>query len=174
MSSLTERAEASSCAVLLACGAPTSGSWLSILLTASLHLRLSDSEVRIAVGLRLGLPIVEGHTWTCGIEVLPGGHLGFSCRRGTGRQSCHHAVNEIIARTLRSVSVPAILEPTGLIRGDGKRPDRATLIPRSGGCENWFHNRCCEIPGAQTPSHLQKIFLFRGDGCVCGRGYQDE
>jgi len=86
---------------LLACGAPSSGSWLGTLPTASLGLRLLDSEVRIAIGLRLGAPIMEKHNCTCGMEVLPNGHHGLSCRRGPGRQSRHDAVNEIIARTLR-------------------------------------------------------------------------
>jgi len=120
---LLDGAVASDSARWLACGAPSSGSWFGTLPTASLGLRLSDSEVCIAIGLRHGVPIVEKHTCTCGMEVLPNGHHGLSCRRGPGRQSRHHAVNEIIAHTLRSVGVPAILEPTGLNRGDGKRPD---------------------------------------------------
>jgi len=32
-----------------------------------------------------------------------------------------HAVNYILAHTLRSVNMPAMLEPPGFIRGDGKR-----------------------------------------------------
>jgi len=63
------------------------------------------------------------------VNGLPDGHHGLSCRRGPGSQSHHHAVNEIIARILRSVGVLSILEPTGLIRGNGKRPEGATLIP---------------------------------------------
>jgi len=66
---------------LLASGASSSGSWLSSLPTASFGLRLSDFEVRIAVGLRLGVPNIEGHTGTCGVEVLPDGHHGLSCKR---------------------------------------------------------------------------------------------
>ncbi|KAI8431568.1 hypothetical protein MSG28_016058 [Choristoneura fumiferana] len=32
-------------------------------------------------------------------------------------------------RSLATVSVPAILEPVGMARDDGKRPDGATLVP---------------------------------------------
>jgi len=46
----------------LACGAPSSGSLLGTLPTASLGLLLTDSEVRIAIGLRLGVSIVEKYT----------------------------------------------------------------------------------------------------------------
>jgi len=76
---------------LLGCGAPSIGSWLNSLPTASLGLRLSDSEVRIAVCLRFKVPIVGRHTCTCGVEVLPDGHHGLSCKRGPGRQSRHNA-----------------------------------------------------------------------------------
>jgi len=46
---------------VLACLATLSVSWLGTLPTASLILRLSDSEVCIVVGLRLRVPIVERH-----------------------------------------------------------------------------------------------------------------
>jgi len=82
---------------LLASGASSSGLWLNSLPTDSLGLRLSDSEVRIAVGFLLGVPIVKGHTCTCGMEVLPDSHHGLSCIRGPGRQSCHHAVKVVSA-----------------------------------------------------------------------------
>jgi len=117
---------------------------------------LSDSEVRIAVGLRLRVPIVKGP-----VEWIfpPDGHHGLSCRKGPGRQSRHHAVNEIIAHTLRSVGVPAILEPTGLIRGDGKRPDGATLIPWSGARPMLWDFICTDT---FAPSHLRKNSFWPG------------
>jgi len=45
----------------------------------------------------------------------------------------HQVINDIIWRTLSSAGMPAIKEPTGLSRQDGKRPDGLTLIPRQGG-----------------------------------------
>ena len=46
-----------------------------------------------------------------------------------GRSIQHHAINDIIWRSLQSADVPSTKEPTGLLRTDGKRPDGATLVP---------------------------------------------
>jgi len=90
---------------------------------------LPDWLVKVAVGLRLVAKIVSRHTCVCGSQVNPDGHHGFSCRRSVGRQSRHHLVNEILARLLRSIDVPTVLEAAGLMRGNGKRPDGMTLVP---------------------------------------------
>ena len=45
----------------------------------------------------------------------------------------HAAINDIIHRALTSAGVPARLEPPGLLRSDGKRPDGVSVVPwRSG------------------------------------------
>ena len=41
----------------------------------------------------------------------------------------HHALNDIIAREFASAGVPAMKEPTGLSRSDGRHPDGLTLLP---------------------------------------------
>ena len=46
-----------------------------------------------------------------------------SCRRSEGRHQRHAALNDVIKRGLSSAHVPSRLEPTGLNRSDGKRPD---------------------------------------------------
>ena len=44
----------------------------------------------------------------------------------------------MVRRGLASAGIPAILEPVGLDRGDGKRPDGLTLFPYRGGmCLVW-------------------------------------
>jgi hypothetical protein len=58
---------------------------------------------------------------------------GLSCRSSAGRQSRHAAVNDIIARSLRSAEIPSLREPPGCSHEDGKRPDGLTLIPWSRG-----------------------------------------
>jgi len=55
------------------------------------------------------------------------------CKKAPGRIARHQVSNDIIWRTLSSAGIPAIKEPSGLSRQDGKRPDRLTLIPWQGG-----------------------------------------
>eukprot|EP00731_Ephydatia_muelleri_P034999 Em0091g2a len=54
---------------------------------------------------------------------------GLSCRKSAGRHHRHSAVNEIIHRALVSAHVPSRLEPSGLYRSDGKRPDGVSIVP---------------------------------------------
>jgi len=108
---------------ILASGAAASGSWIHALPSSNMGLLLSDQEIRISGGFHLGVPLVSPHTCICGTPVLspPGhGHHGLSCKKSTGQQYRHHAVNDIIARIFRSVGVPAVFEPPGLLRADGK------------------------------------------------------
>jgi hypothetical protein len=61
-----------------------------------------------------------------------------SCQKNAGRIARHSAINDIIRRTCATVHIPAILEPSGILRNDGKRPDGATLMPWSKGkCLLW-------------------------------------
>ena len=81
----------------------------------------------------MGADIVEEHTCICGALVDRTGHHGLSCRRSGGRISRHQAANETIRCALVSGGVPSVLEPVGVCREDGKRPDGMTLIPWEGG-----------------------------------------
>jgi len=51
----------------------------------------------------------------------------------TGRIARHHVFNDIIWRAVGAAGIPAVEEPSGLNRQDGKRPDGLTLIPWHGG-----------------------------------------
>ena len=42
----------------------------------------------------------------------------------------HSHANDIIKRALASCGVPSVLEPPGLSRSDGKRPDGTLVWPR--------------------------------------------
>lgn len=42
-------------------------------------------------------------------------------------------INQVIKRTLVAAQIPAILEPAGMFRSDGKRPDGVSMIPWSRG-----------------------------------------
>ena len=46
-----------------------------------------------------------------------------------GRHHPHSAVNDIICRALVAAHVPSRLEPSGLYRKDGKRPDGVSIVP---------------------------------------------
>ena len=80
-----------------------SGAWLNALPISSLSLRMDNKVFWVAVGL----PLCQAHLCSsCGVEVGELGTNGLSCRFSKGR-----------------------LEPTGLYRDDGKRPDGATVVP---------------------------------------------
>ena len=88
-------------------------------------------NLRIALGLHLGVPIVVEHTCVCGSKVDVLGTHDLSCRLSGGCIPRHAAVNETISRALVSGGIPAVLEPVGVCRNDGKRPGGMSLIPWS-------------------------------------------
>ena len=60
------------------------------------------------------------------------------CCFSAGRIPCHSALNDVVRRGLSAVGIPSMLEPSGLDRGDGKRPDGITVYPYSRGrCLIW-------------------------------------
>ena len=61
-----------------------------------------------------------------------------SCRFSAGRIPRHSALNDVVRRGLSAAGIPSMLEPSGLDRGDGKRPDGITVYPYSRGrCLIW-------------------------------------
>ena len=95
---------------------------------------MDDASLRIAVGLRLGTVICAAHQWYhCGVEVDGLGIHGISCHRSERRHHRHGTVNSIIHKALVSAKIPSQLEPAGLFRSDGKRPDGMTIVPWSCG-----------------------------------------
>jgi hypothetical protein len=65
----------------------------------------------------------------CNAKVDKIGIHGLSCFKNSGRLSRHTEINSIINRFLTSIHVNSTLEPNGLSRDDGKRPDGMTLVP---------------------------------------------
>ena len=79
----------------------------------------------------MGLPVCAPHKCRCGAIVdIYGLHL-LSCRFSAGRLPRHSALNDTIKRALSSAGFNAVLEPVGLDRGDGMRPDGMTVFPFS-------------------------------------------
>lgn len=118
---------------LLAIRRPESGAWLHALPSRPIGTLLENNAFRIIMGLRLGIDICSPHMCLCGSQVDKKGHHGLKCRKSAGRHARHSELNNIIKRALVSADVPAVLEPTGLARTDGKRVDGMTLIPWSKG-----------------------------------------
>ena len=87
---------------LLAAATKESEAWLNALLFASLGLRLDNVVVRIAVDLRLGLPLCRPHQCIhCEAEVDYWGTHGLSCRFRKGRHPYHGAV-DVVKRSLEA------------------------------------------------------------------------
>jgi len=106
-----------------------SGDWLHAFPITAVGLRLSDEEVRIAAGLRLGSTLCAPHTCRCGALVTALGHHGLSCRMSRGRHLRHNLINDIICKALVRAGIPSTREPSGLIVGSPLKPDGVTMIP---------------------------------------------
>ena len=119
---------------LLASATKESGVWLNVLPISSRGLCMDNDTIRVAAGLRLGAPLCMPHScYHCGEEVDCLAMHGLSCRWSEGRHHRHAAMNGIIHRTLAATKVPSRLEPSGLYRTDGKRPDDITVVPWKSG-----------------------------------------
>jgi Reverse transcriptase (RNA-dependent DNA polymerase) len=144
---------------LLASAACGSGDWLNTLPLQAIGLKLDNASVRIAVGLRLGAPLVHPHVCVCGDHVSADGRHGLACRKSAGRQSRHSQINDILQRAFLAADVPATREPHGLCTQAGKRPDGVTSIPwQNGRCLSW--DATC--PDTYAPSHLLATSVAAG------------
>lgn len=141
-----------------------SGAWLHALPSPQLGTLLDNDSLRIAAALRLGCKVCEVHRCVCGAVVQEDGHHGLSCQKCAGRFSRHHAINEVVRRALVSANVPCVLEPPGLCRSDGKRPDGLTLVP-------WQRGRCllwdATCVSTFAPSHLCGTMRSAGSAAEC-------
>ena len=110
-----------------------SGDWLHVLPISSCGLRLDDDAIRVAIGLRLGANLCDPHVCPCGTFVNSRGTHGLSCKRGSSKLTRHAIVNNLVHCALVRARIPSTMEPMGLSRSDGKRPDGLTLVPWSAG-----------------------------------------
>ena len=61
-----------------------------------------------------------------------------SCCFSSGRIFHHSALSDVVRRRHSAAGIPSMLEPSGLDRSDGKRPDGITVYPYSRGrCLIW-------------------------------------
>ncbi|KAI5639757.1 hypothetical protein NE865_07834 [Phthorimaea operculella] len=165
--SLMEAASGVDVARLKAASCPESGAWLQALPSPQLGTLLDNDSLRIAAALRLGCRVCEAHSCRCGASVDSAGHHGLSCVKCAGRFPRHHALNEIIRRALVSANVPCALEPPGLCRTDGKRPDGLTLVPWDKGRSLLWDATCVSTFAA---SHLAKTMREAGSAAETAAG----
>src|SRR5688572_12663725 len=106
-----------------------------------------------------GANICQPHVCACGALVTARGTHGLSCSLGFGRVARHAAINDLIHRSLIKAGFPAVKEPRGMLRSDGKRPDGTTLIPwRAGRNLVWD----ATVVDTLAPSYLQATAVRAG------------
>ena len=108
--------------------------WLNAIPIQSCGLLLNDDEVRIAVGLRMGLPLFLQHDCVCGDVMNTLGLHGLACKSGAGKQARHSIINDVVCRSMIRAKIQSVKEPAGLCDG-GLRPDGASIIPWKRGQE---------------------------------------
>ena len=128
-----ESSESIARARLLASSTKESSKWLQVVPSSQLGLLLGNNAARIAIGLRLGSQLCEEYRCLCGEMVRKDGLHGLSCRLKTGITPRHDIVNKEFSYAFSSADIPNILQPPGISRDDGKRPDGMTIIPWSHG-----------------------------------------
>jgi hypothetical protein len=106
-----------------------SGSWLHAIPSPNIGTLLDNTSFQVCIGLRLGCNLCTPHICKCNAKFDEIGTHGLSCFKSSGRFSRHTEINSIINRSLTSIHVNSTLEPNGLSRDDGKRPDGMTLVP---------------------------------------------
>ncbi len=91
---------------------------------------------------------------SCGSQVSMDGSHGLSCKFCKGRHSRHTEGNTIIAQALSLAGYPSTMEPNGLSRNDGKRPDGMTLVPWTKGLSVIWDFTCVD---SLAPSRIDKM-----------------
>ncbi|XP_065318826.1 uncharacterized protein LOC135926824 [Gordionus sp. m RMFG-2023] len=108
----------------------TGHEFLEAIPSTNLQLQLSNNEFTHAIGIRLNCSITHPHICSgCNSLVDSKGRHSLHCRSCNGRFIRHKQCNTIIQHALKSAQIPSTLEPQGLFRSDGKRPDGISQIP---------------------------------------------
>lgn len=136
-----------------------SGQWLHALPSASIGTLLDPDTLRLSAGLRLGVKVCTPHICSCGADVDALGLHGLSCRKSAGRFSRHAALNDIIRRSLVTINIPCSLEPNGIFRKDGKRPDGMSIVPWTMGRPLVWDATCVDT---LAPSHIHGTKIKAG------------
>ena len=131
--SLLSQANQFARARLLSAAAPESGAWLRAIPSRNTGTLLDNETLRVSIALRVGAAVCSPHRCKCGCLADSLGYHSLTCQFSAGRHPRHTALNDVIRRSLLSANIPSLLEPSGMDRGDGKRPDGVTIYPFSNG-----------------------------------------
>ena len=101
---------------------------LNVIHCKNLRLKLSNQQLKIAIGLRLGSKNFEKNKCACGKFVTDGGWHDLSFLKSAGRFSRNSYLSGLINPLLASSHIPFVLEPRHFHRSDQKRPDGLTLV----------------------------------------------
>ena len=129
---------------LSAASYPESDVWLNAIPVPSLGSHLEPEVLRIAIALKIGAKVCERHTCRSGRMMNERGLHGLSCKFSAGRNPRHSAMNDIIKGALQRAGIPSVLEPLGLDRGDGSRPDGRTVFPFKRGKSLVWDSTCVD------------------------------
>ena len=105
----------------------------------------NETAVQVAVAHTLECKACVPHTYVCDKAVSARGLHGLACRRSGPRHQRHSQPNDILWRAFKKAPVPAVKEPPGLSRDDGKRPDGSRC------CHGQKANRWHGMSQYQTP-----------------------
>ena len=143
---------------LLAVISSHSSNWLHALPIASCSLRLENEDIRVAVGLCLGVALCQAHQYPCRTLVKVKGLHGLSCKFSSGKHSRYTSINNIIYRACCRSDIPALKKPTGLTRTDGKYPNSSLVLWSAGKCVLWD----VKIAGTMAPSYSTILTISSG------------
>ena len=124
--------------------------------------KLSNESFRISVALSLGIKIVLSFNCICSTLVEGTATHSLDCRKRTGKHARHAELNDVVHRTLQAAGVPSQLEPPGLSRDDGKRPDGASIVPWKQGKSLVWDVTCVNTV---APSHVKATASQPGAAC---------
>ena len=117
----------------------------------------------MAVGLCLGVALCKPHKChQCGTQVGHSGLHGRSCW-SQGRYQRHAAVNDLLKRWLASAKIRSLLEPTGITRSDGRRPNGISVRPWRNGQTLVWDATC---PDAFALTHVASLQGKQGWGAA--------
>ena len=133
-----------------------SSEWLHSVPVSNLGLKLDDTSLKIAVGLRLCIKLCSPFRCVCGDQVDSFARHGLHCRLSQGRFKRHAESNNIIHRALASCDIPSKLEPTSLCKSDQKRPDGLTYFSyKAGKPLAWDFTSPCTVAPSNLSASIQ-------------------